>query len=230
MVLHSPGTVRRYLSALSAAFNRAIKDWQWAGENPCKSIYWPKAPRGRVRFLDDDELPRLRAACRALSVDLADMVDLALLTGMRQGEILGLSWGDVDWGHARLILHETKNGERRQVPLTSQALAILQRRCPAGWTRSMVIFCRRGSPDRPTDLRRTWSRALLDARVADFRFHDLRHTAASYLAMTGATPNQIAEILGHKTLAMVKRYAHLSVENQATVLARLSDRLLPDPD
>ena len=221
------GSVRRYLSALSGAYNRAIKDWQWLSVNPVRAIIWPREPRGRVRYLSDDELVRLRKAARVRSTALADLIDLALLTGMRRGEILGLAWSAVDWLHSRVLLLDTKNGERRQVPLADPAMAVLRSRRPAGASGSVLVFCRRGRPHRALDLRVPWAGALLDAGIRDFRFHDLRHTAASYLAMTGATSNQIAEILGHKTLAMVKRYAHLSVENQADALGRLADRLLP---
>lgn len=225
----SPATVRRYLSALSGALTHAVKDWQWLPANPVRSIFWPREPRGRVRYLADGELARLRRAAGQASADLADIVELALATGARRGELIGLTWSAVDMDNCRLLLLETKNGERRQVPLVPAAMNIMRRRKPVTARADWYVFHPQGEPGRKLDIRAAWRRALQTARLRDFRFHDLRHTAASFLAMEGATPNQIAEILGHKSLNMVKRYAHLSTENQAEALNRMAANRLDCP-
>lgn len=218
----SPATVVRYLAALSHAFTVAVKDWAWMEANPCKLLMWPKEPRGRVRFLSDAERIRLLQACEASSCEqLHPIVLLALLTGMRRGEILGLRWENVDLERHRLILTETKNNERRQVPLVPRALQVVQSRTNGDIHPRAFVFAPRSGAGRRIDLRYVWAAALRRAEIQDFRFHDLRHTAASYLAMTGATTNEIAEILGHKTLAMVQRYAHLTTGHSAKVLARM---------
>lgn len=218
-----PATVVRYLSALSHAFTIAIKDWQWMSENPVKQIMWPSEPRGRVRFLSERERDRLLSACaRSKCRPLSAIVTLALVTGMRRNEIVRLRWSNVDLERHRLILTDTKNRERRQVPLARTAMAIMalcnnDRPC----IQDSYIFHARGNRARPVDITHAWNGARREAGLADFRFHDLRHSAASYLAMTGATTNEIAEILGHKTLDMVKRYAHLTTSHSAKVLERM---------
>lgn len=220
------GTVVNYLAALSHAFTIALKDWQWIEVNPVKLITWPRPGRGRVRFLSPDERARLLAACqRSGCAALADIVALAILTGMRKGEILGLKGAAVDMTRKRIILTETKNNERRRVPLVPAALAVVARYVTES---NAHLFHRPRHPLEPLDIRYPWQSALIKSGVDDFRFHDLRHTAASYLAMSGATTNEIAEILGHKTLSMVKRYAHLTTGHSASVLERMADSLETD--
>jgi len=222
----APATVVRYLAALSHLFTIAIKDWQVIEANPVRLIMWPREPRGRVRFLSDDERDALIAACgRSRCGLLTSVVMLALLTGMRRGEILGLRWKNVDLERKRLILTETKNNERRQVPLVGSAMVIIRTLAASseGYFRApgAFVFASRLNPWKPLNIDRHWPTAVKRAGIEDFRFHDLRHTAASYLAMTGATTNEIAEILGHKTLSMVKRYAHLTTSHSAKVLDRM---------
>ena len=218
----SPGTVVRYLAALSHAFTIAIRDWHWIQENPCRLIEWPREPRGRVRFLSDDERVRLLEACRVSRCQpLYAVVMLALLTGMRRGEILGLRWRDVDLERRRLILTETKNNERRQVPLTPKAVEIVTALPTLDRRPSALLFRSPRGGGRAVDIRHPWEAAVQRAGLEDFRFHDLRHTAASYLAMSGATTNEIAAILGHKTLSMVQRYAHLTTEHAGSALVRM---------
>ncbi len=149
---------------------------------------------------------------------------LALTTGARQGELLGLRWKDVDFEREALIFHHTKNGERRVAPLAGKAIPSLRS------LKSLRVFgddrVFANSQGRAHFPRRYWYRALHEAGIEDFRFHDLTHTAASYLAMSGATLSEIAEILGHKTLQMVKRYAHLSEEHKSSVVHRMAEKLL----
>jgi integrase len=119
----------RYLAVLSHAFSVAMKEWGWVAANPLRNVSKPVEPRGRVRFLDTNECSRLLGACRgSASEALYIIVVLALTTGMRRGEIMGLRWWDVNLDDACLTLHQTKNGERRVVPLVGQALELLQKR------------------------------------------------------------------------------------------------------
>ena len=107
-------TVVRHMAALSSAFSIAVKEWGWLEDSPMRKVEKPTLPRGRVRFLSDDERARLLAACKeSTSPILYTVVVLALSTGMRQGEVMGLTWDDVDLPRGRAILHETKNGDRR---------------------------------------------------------------------------------------------------------------------
>lgn len=225
----SPATVVRYLAALSHVFTVAVKEWQWMDDNPLMKMRKPKEPRGRVRFLDEEERIALLSACQeSANPHLYPIVLLALSTGMRQGEILKLRWQDVDLEKGRAVLHDTKNGERRGVPLLGMTLGVLQdiyaRRAPP--SRRALLFPSHANPAKPMDITRPWRVAITKADIADFRFHDLRHTAASYLAMSGASLTEIAAVLGHKTLSMVKRYAHISDAHTAGVLARMNERFL----
>lgn len=219
-----PATVNRYLAVLSHAFSIAEKEWEWVASNPCRKVRRLTEPRGRVRFLSDDERTRLLEACRnSTETRLHPMVVLALSTGARQGELLGLRWPDVDTERGVAVAHHTKNGERRALPLASQSLSVL---ADLGRVRRLdtdLVFA--DSTGQANFPRNAWEKALTAAQIEDFRFHDLRHSAASYLAMSGATLAEIAEVLGHKTLAMVKRYSHLSEQHTSQVVARMNDRI-----
>ncbi len=231
----SGATVVRYLSALSHAFTVAIKEWGWIEDSPMRKVTKLKESRGRVRFLDEEERERLLIACKeSTNPHLFPVVLIALSTGMRYGEIISLTWPDVDLPRKRVILHETKNGERRAVPIAGQAIELLAQLEKKRRIDTILLFPKlRSTPSsrilqkddiervqkaqKPTQLRSPWTIALAKAEIRDFRFHDLRHCAASYLAMSGASLAEIADILGHKTLAMVKRYAHLSDSHKHTV-------------
>jgi integrase len=204
-----------------------VKEWGWVEGNPLTKVTKPKEPRGRVRFLDDDERERFLVACReSASPDLYPAVILALSTGARQQEVLGLRWPQVDLVRRVATLHETKNGERRVLPLAGPALELLRERSRVRRLDTDLVFPGRTKPNKPVDLRTPFATALKRAGIADFHWHDLRHTAASYLAMNGASLAEIAEVLGHKTLAMVKRYAHLSEAHTASVVERMNARFL----
>jgi integrase len=232
--MRSPSTVVRYLSALSHAFTIATNEWGWIDDSPMRRVTKPKEPRGRVRFLSDTERDALLLKCKnSASPYLYAVVVLALSTGMRQGEIMNLSWDDVDSDHGRITLHETKNGERRVVPLTGHALQVIGE-LKVNRDKATNLLFPATKPKRtsneavqyePIFIRKAWAKAVKDAKIADFRFHDLRHSAASYLAMNGASLAEIAEVLGHKTLTMVKRYAHLSEAHTSKVVARMNERI-----
>lgn len=226
----SPATVNRYLGALSHAFTIAVKEWGWIDDSPMRKVRKPTESRGRVRFLSDDERARLLKVCKESSnAFLYPVVVLALSTGMRKEEIMGLSWDDVDLNRGRAILHETKNGERRAVAITGHALELLKEMSKVRRIGCKLIFPAKEiapqKPQKPMDLRTPWETAVKKAELSDFKFHDLRHSAASYLAMNGASLAEIAEVLGHKTLQMVKRYAHLSEGHTARVVTSMNEKI-----
>ena len=213
------------MAALSHAFTIAIREWGWLEESPMRKVSKPQEPRGRVRFLSDDERERLLAACRtSYNPYLYIAVVLSLSTGARKMEILGLCWRDVDFQRQTITLHHTKNGERRVLPLKGHALELTQQYFNERNMGSDFVFPSRNGKN-PFDLRRAWTSALKESNIPNFRWHDLRHTAASYFAMNGATLAEIAEILGHKTLAMVKRYAHLSEAHTAGVVEKMNEQI-----
>ncbi len=221
----SPATVVRYMAALSHAFTIAVNEWQWLEDSPMRKVKKPKESRGRVRFLDDDERARLLAACKESSNEWLYMcVILALSSGMRQGELMGLKWSDVYLNDGYLILHETKNGERRRVPLAGVALALLKEHSKVRRLDTKLLFPGK-NPDKPIDLRKPFETVMKSADITDFHWHDLRHCTASYLAMNGASLAEIAEVLGHKTLSMVKRYAHLSDGHVSSVVTSMNEKI-----
>lgn len=221
----TPATVVRYLAVLSHSFTVAMREWQWVESNPVIRVTKPREARGRVRFLSDDERDRLLAACKASSnADLYLAVVLALSTGARRGELMSLTWDQVDLDRGVITLHETKNGDRRALPLQGHALELMQARKSARYLVTPLVFPSSVHPKQPVDLRQPWEMALKRADIKDFRWHDLRHTCASYLAMSGASLAEIAEVLGHRTLNMVKRYTHLSQAHTATVVAKMNQQ------
>lgn len=219
----SPATANRFLSALSKAFSVAVKEWQWLQENPLRRVQKEQEPPGRVRYLSDEERERLLTACRKSKLpELHLIVMLALTTGMRRGEIVGLHWPDVDLERRLIVLNKTKNRERRSVPIVPEVAELLRDHGKVRRLDSDQIFASDGKD--PVWFDKYWYRTLWDAKIKDFRFHDLRHTAASYLAMSGATVPEIAAVLGHKTLQMVKRYAHLSDQHTGAVVERMTQK------
>lgn len=222
----SPATVNRYLAALSPVFTMATNEWAWMDENPLRKVKRLKEPRGRVRYLSEDEKDRLLTACKeSATKELYPIVLLAISTGMRQGEILELEWQDVSFEKGRCILQNTKNNERRAVPLVGETRNELLQWSKVRRINTDLVFPGK-NPRQPIFIRTPWMKAVTQSGLEDFRFHDLRHTAASYLAMSGASLAEIAEILGHKTLSMVQRYAHLSEAHTSKVVERMSNKFL----
>lgn len=223
-----PATVVRYMASLSVVLSMCYREWQWIDENPIDKVTKPKEPRGRVRFLDDDERKRLLEACKASSnMYLYPFVVLAISTGMRKGEILNLTWKDVDLERGRIVLQQTKNGDRRLVPAAGLALELLKELHKNKDSSSELIFPSSTSK-KPIDLRFAWEQALKLGKIENFRPHDLRHCCASYLAMSGASLAEIAEVLGHRTLNMVKRYSHLSEAHTSSVVTRMNEKYLSE--
>jgi integrase len=218
----APATVNRYLAVLSHACTVASQEWGWLEASPLRRVRRLREPQGRVRWLDDAERQRLLDACtQSPNRLLLPVVVLALATGARKQELLGLTWREVDLRRARLLLLVTKTGARRSVPLTGRALTELQTLAKVRRLDTALVFPGRDGRA-PLDLRHAWQQAVRQAGLSDFRFHDLRHCCASYLAMHGASLVEIAEVLGHKTLQMVKRYAHLAEAHTAQVVARMT--------
>lgn len=222
----APATVNRYLAALSHVFTMAVNEWEWMDDNPMRKVKKLVEPRGRVRYLSKVEKNRLINACKDSEVKaLLPIVLIAISTGMRQGEILNLKWKDLDLQSGRLVIQKSKNNERRGLSVVGDALTELRHWSKVRTLNSELVFPGRNRQS-PIFIRKPWLNAVVKAELKDFRFHDLRHTAASYLAMSGASLNEIAEILGHKTLSMVQRYAHLSEGHTTKVVEHMNERFL----
>ena len=219
-------TVDKYIKNLSHAFSIAVSQWGWVTDNPIKKVGGVSLPDGRIRFLDDEERQRLLITCNESPNPLLyPCVVLALSTGMRQAELMELKWSDVSLKDGYLILYKTKNGDTRRVPLSGLALSILQEHAKIRRIDTPLLFPSTRYPQQPIDLRKAFANALKAAEITNFKWHDLRHCTASYLVMNGATMPEIAEVLGHKTLSMVKRYAHLSDGHVSNVVASMNEKI-----
>lgn len=214
-------TANRYLAVMSKALNQAVREWGWIQDNPMRHVARKPENKGRVRFLSDDERKALLKACK--DSDLAALhpiVVLALATGMRQGEILSLTWPQVDLKRGWITLTDTKNGDRRGLPLSGHALAVMEEYGKVRHLKEPRVFP--GLERNKGDFRAAWVRAVQAAGLTDFRFHDLRHSAASALLMSGASLGEIADVLGHRTLQMVQRYSHIADDHRAKVVAKMN--------
>ena len=224
--VRSPSTVVRYLAALSHALSIATKELGWLEDSPMRKVSKPKEPRGRVRFLDDQERIVLLQACKESSNPyLYIVVVIALSCGLRQGELMNLRWENIDLFKGRIVLHETKNGERRVVPLRGHALELLKSFSQTRLQNIGLLFPSKEDAQKPMDLRFPWEKALKKAGIENYKFHDNRHSCASALLMNQASLPEIAEVLGHKTLAMVKRYSHLSETHTANVVESMNQKM-----
>jgi len=209
-----PNTVRLELALLSHLYTVAQQEWGMPYlTNPAKIIKKPSVSRSaRDRRLAPGEEEQLLQACREHhSEAFADLVAFALETGMRRGEIAQLRHGDIQGKVA--VLLDTKNGERRDVPLSSRARAILARRAKVRSLKDDRVFCLEDAT-----ISRTFRKVCDKAGIEDLKFHDLRHEATSRLFEKGLNPMQVAAITGHKTLQMLKRYTHLRAEDLAEML------------
>lgn len=204
----SSSTVLHYLAALSSTFRFGIQELHWCDANPVANISKPAPSKWRTRFLSDEERARLLKACLA-HPHLYAAVLLSITTGIRAGELYRLTWRDVDEHDRWAVLPLTKNGDARGVPLTDQVIAAM-RSLPRDQER---VF--------PFDLTKSWRRAMERAELEDFRWHDLRHSAASLLAKSGANSVEIATLLGHRNLSMVRRYAHLANNHTRSLVDRV---------
>lgn len=218
----SPATCNRYLAAIAAVFTWAIKRRRaprtW--DNPARRVERQPERNQVVRFLSSEELERLLTACRASSWPrLYLLVLMALTTGARRSELLGLTWSDIDLERSIAHLADTKNGSPRALPLTPVVVDELKRF--AINRPEACVFPSRGLLTRPRSFESSWYGALKTARIRHFRFHDLRHSCASMLAQNGASLLEIADVMGHRQLAMVKRYAHLTTDTKAKLVNRV---------
>lgn len=216
----TPATLNRYMVGIAAVFTWAIEQRLaprgWA--HPCRGIKRIAEAEGRVRFLDADERTRLFAACRASRYPrLYALVLMAMLTGARRGELLGLRWRDLDVDAGLARLGRTKNGDRRTLVLLPRVLEALAPFAASNPWR-YVFGSVRERYQRPAQTDSAWRDAVARAGIRDFRFHDLRHCCASYLAQAGVPLNVIAEVLGHRQLDMARRYSHLTTQTKAQAM------------
>jgi integrase len=206
-----PPTVARQLNTLSAILNHARKEWCYPITNPIADVKRPAQSQSRTRRLAEGEEQKL---IEAVEPHYSLVVRFALATSMRRGEVLALTWQNVDMTARVAVLPMTKNGDARRVPLSSAALKVLEeaRSEPIQSIKGVVFDIH------PVAMDKAWRRACSKAGIADLHFHDLRHEAVSRLFELGLNPMEVASISGHKTLSMLQRYTHLKAEDLARKL------------
>jgi len=204
-------TINRELACLKRMYNLAIK-WGDAKRNPVTDVESLEEPPGRTRFLSAEESQKLIECCPD---HLKSIVMTALNTGMRLQEVLGLSWESVHIDNVidpYIEIIKTKNNKPRFVPLNNDMLELLGDLKRKNASLEYVFIGTRGK--RLFSIRTPFKEALARAGILDFRFHDLRHTFASHFIMNGGDPMTLKEILGHSSLKMVERYAHLAAAHK----------------
>jgi integrase len=217
-----PGTRNRWQAALSLIFRVGV-DNEKIETNPVSRIKRRKENNGRVRHLSVDEEKTLRAAITEPHQLAA--LEIAIHTGMRRSEQFGLTWRQVDLDARRVTLPKTKNGDQRHIPLNPVALAAFERLKIEGQGKASPVF--RDASGEPVSSPRGWFEpAVTRAGLADFHWHDLRHTFASRLVMAGVSLRTVGELMGHKGPSMTWRYAHLAPEHNVDAVNRLAQPVL----
>ena len=208
------GTVNREMAVLRGMFTKAI-EWGLATENPVQHFRNLHVEDGRCRYLTDEESERLFGAAGGT---LYSLIQVALNTRMRRGEIFRLKWKEVDFQNGVVRVVDSKNGESREISM-NETLRTTLNGIPRRFGSVFVFPGRTG--EHLIDVRKGFQKALEDAQIDDFRFHDLRHTFASRLVMVGGDLVTVRELLGHKDIKMTLRYSHLSADNKASTVQLL---------
>jgi len=243
----SDSTLNRYTAALSSMLKTCIEDFKWCGIyelkdgkrkkvgnmiNPCKAVKALEEPDSRVRFLQPKEVKDLLAAC---SPELKDAVMLSLLTGARKMEIWELRFDAVNFEKNTVSFWKTKNGKPRTVPINGEGLDILRTRFDNRPEENEWVFpsCsgngKKGTKkflDKPKSFEKAWDNALEESGIKDFKYHDLRHTSASYMVMAGVTLSAVCEVLGHSDISQTYKYAHLAPSHLQEAMKLLSESII----
>lgn len=210
--LVSGDSVRKELSILGRLLKHAQQEWEinLPRGNPVDAIAMPQKARARDRRLEPGEEAKLLVAAKAYGGAIADIIELAIETGMRRGEIVSLDWKHINFSNQTARLPDTKNGESREIPLSKKAMSVLKKQ-PRNLT-GPVFMCRGDS------VTQAFTRVRNRAGITDLRFHDLRHEATSRFFELGLGMMEVAAITGHKDLTMLKRYTHLRAADLARKL------------
>jgi integrase len=212
----SKGTVNRYLALVRAILRRSCDEWEWIDKVPKVRLF--KESNNRERSLSVDQAQRL---LRELPEHQRDVVLFALATGLRQSNVLGLEWSQVNLAqnHAWIQGWQSKNRRPISVPLNASALDVLHRQIGKHPTR---VFTFRGKPLNSANTK-AWKAALVRAGITNFRWHDLRHTWATWHRQAGTPTHELQRLGGWQTSAMVERYAHLASDHLKSAATRLDD-------
>ncbi|HSB09673.1 MAG TPA: tyrosine-type recombinase/integrase [Blastocatellia bacterium] len=225
----SVASVNRELACLSKIFSLAIRDHE-AASNPCSQVERYRENNERMRYLTPEEEIALLGELTGGRAHLRPIVEFAIHTGMRRGEILSMkhSWIDLARGCIRIPGEATKNGKPRNVPMNQVVRELVAARGGSIMRSDGLVFKNPRTDLALRDIKKGFVAACKDAKVEDFHFHDLRHTFGTRLADTGADPFVIAEIMGHSDLRMTKRYCHATDQRKQGAVERIADYRAPE--
>ena len=216
-----PATVNRIIASIKHAMTKAY-EWELIDETVYKKIQRVKPLKGevkRLRFLSIDEIHKLIDAAEP---HLKPIITVAVNTGMRRSEILNLTWQQVDLKHGFILLEKTKNGERREIPMNEPVRQLLKQLFTNRRLNTDFVFVNPQTGKRLTEIKRSFHTACKKAGITDFRFHDLRHTFASHLIMSGVDLKTVQELLRHKDIKMTLRYSHLAKAHKTNAVEKLN--------
>lgn len=214
----STATVNRYMALVRTILRKACNEWEWIDRAPKVGMF--RDTEGRIRSLSRDEFTRLLAE---LPPHLADMAQFSVATGLRQANVTRLQWKQISLERRHLWVagNDHKNGRPHSVPLNEAALDVLQRRQGDHPTH---VFTYEGNSIVQVNTK-AWRNALLRAEIHDFRWHDLRHTFATWHREAGTPTHELQRLGGWKTQSMVERYAHVAPEGLQFAAQRLDTML-----
>ena len=218
---YAPATINRYAASIGALLTWCIrkrltpKKW----DHPCRGLERRSENNEVIRFLSPQERAAFLAACKASQWALLYLlILLGITTGARRGELLRLRWSDINFERSEASVGVTKNGDRKTLPLVPAVMAELKRH---QGHRESLIFASQRNPSQAFNFVPRWSQACKAAKLRGFRFHDLRHTCASYLAQDGATLLEISDVLGQRQVSVTQRYSHLTVGHKTNLINRV---------
>ena len=230
----TPATVNRYLATLSIVFSFACNEYAWLDENPLRKVRKNTEKPNKDRYLRPDEINKLLSACQNYKLRSENynhqtflFVLIALSTGARYSEIHKLRWENIDLNNKQFYFLNTKNGENRGVPITEAVYKELKAFQKVRNIKSDYLFTTKDGR-KLIDMRVRFYKVLDTAKIENCRFHDLRHTVASHIAMKGGSLLDIAQVTGHKTMQMVKRYSHLTQKHVAGLLQSTTDEMFSE--
>lgn len=206
----SVSNANRYRTLLQAIFNKAKVWGKFYGDNPCILVKKQKEPNHRLRYLTETQIKRL---IEYANPKLIPVLACALMTGMRKGEILNLQWQDINLERNIIYILHSKSGKPREIPIIPALKKVFLSLNPEPCGQVFNL------PD--ISLRRYFGKAIKQAEITEFRFHDLRHTFASHFMMRDGNIMDLQKILGHSSLEMTLRYAHLSRKHLSKSIERL---------
>jgi integrase len=212
---NKPATVNRLLGRLRHALNKAV-EWDLLDKSPMERLKFLPENNARLHYLSMEQCNHLLEAC--IAPHMRAMVTVALHTGMRRGEILNLQWQDIDFESGSIVIRDSKNGQPRHIPMDSTVRDLLSGYIPTAGSEHVFPSASGG---RLSTVQKAFRNARIRAGMPDLHFHDLRHTFASHWVMSGGDLYVLKDILGHKSIQMTQRYAHLSPTYKRAMVDRM---------